>query len=777
MGGYVNPFGKTSSAPTTGTPSARYQSPFTAKPAVQSSNAQSSTATPKPSAPVASSIPASALKGSLGGGYGTSNVKDSYSGKPLLTYENKNTQSSQLLANRTAPNFDPTIPQKIDPSVLHNGRMPEAASEAVRKATGAEPDENLDHLISLEAGGSNDASNLNLEKLNSSGTQPSLVLENQTAKDVASGKISYIQGQINLARAKGLRLPDDPDFDSAPHPLAANYPKSNDTQAKPPAPSFLDNISTFIKGVISNPNKSSLPLFNELGGNAVVHPIQTLNKIVDQARQGADATFSNLSQAAAQVIANGQEASKNSNGNIASTDYSNPKNLGDIVNLITAAASALFFPVAETFNIASQLPIIKPAADVAGLTFSKSGELTKFVGGKILDNFVSNGYMTQSTASILRTPIENVSTLIGQITLGAYIYGKVGEVMEVNGGVTAPEAKTIADDAASKAQVIEEAPLPKGAMEAPDKTTDIKAPISKLPSFAPEEAKNLEAQSKSADTGTINLSGKTPGEVISEAPKFNDIIAPKSSVEEKTTPQSEIVTPPKQSKVITLEVPKSSESEIVKPKVSFAKQLKPIEGTREVKERGLSKGVIEKAASNTPSRLPDFSPDEAKIFEQKQIASKLTDIFGELPQYKKMDVADQGAKATDLFEKDPEAAKSIAYGEKAPPKGLTPEAVFVVVEQDAIERNDVQTLKELANSRLTQEATTMGQRIRMLGERNPDAPTDAIRQIQESRIEAAKKPIAEEVTKGEESIKKATRDRISGRTKVSWDSLVESMTC
>lgn len=195
-------------------------------------------------------IPASALKGSLGGGYGASNEKDS-SGKPLLTYENQKAQSSQLLKDRVAPTFDPTVPQKIDPKVLENGRMPESASEAVRQATGADPDEQLDHLISLELGGSNDPSNLNLElgtnttTKNPKGVQPSLALENQTAKDVASGKISYIDGQKIIARAKGVQLPDDPDFSSSAHPLAKDYPNPapNQTGTKAQQPATTSPVS------------------------------------------------------------------------------------------------------------------------------------------------------------------------------------------------------------------------------------------------------------------------------------------------------------------------------------------------------------------------------------------------------------------------------------------------------------------------------------------------------------------------------------------------------
>ena len=157
-----------------------------------------------------------AFKGGLGGGYSASNIRDlpntpsankSPLGKPLLAFEDIAHNSSDLLRDRVAPTFDPTVPHKIDPRVLENGRMPTSLSDPVRKATGAEPDEQLDHLISLELGGSNDTSNLNPEKLKTNGIQPSLTLENQTAKDVASGKISYIDGQKIIARSQGRQAP------------------------------------------------------------------------------------------------------------------------------------------------------------------------------------------------------------------------------------------------------------------------------------------------------------------------------------------------------------------------------------------------------------------------------------------------------------------------------------------------------------------------------------------------------------------------------------------
>jgi hypothetical protein len=715
-------------------------------------------------APVSASTPSSAVpvispqttpnafKGNLGGGYGASNIEDQYSGKPLLTYEDQATKTSDLLANRVAPTFDPTIPQKIDPSVLHNGRMPEAASEAVRKATGAEPDEQLDHLISLELGGSNDTSNLNLEKLNSSGVQPSLDLENQTAAQVASGKISYIDGQKIIARAKGIQLPDDNNFSSSPHPLASAYPNPAPNQVGTQAqksnmfnglltgkttsgqPTILSKIGNYVKDAFTNPGATSKPLFNALGGNAVVHPIITLNTIVNNAKQGADSTLQNLASSAKSVVSGGQSASQKT---------------ASVLNFLTSAASTLFFPVSETFNIASQLPVIKPAADATGLIFTKTGQ----VGGFAADKLLSALPISSTAKANLATAVQNVGTLAGQVILGGHIYGAITGAMDAKGEITPEHEQQIVADANDKAEQLNkasmpdtpkapapvESPAPKA--EAPAKKTTEAAPVepqktSSLPSWAPPEAKALESETAKPSNGPAPLA-----DAVSARPGDTP------AVPSKTMP---------------------------------AGALRPIEGIGDTKTRGLSEGVLDKAISNTPSRLPDFAPDEAKVLEQKQVATKLADTFGDLPQYKQMDVADQGARAIKLFEEDPESARQIAYGAKAPPKGLTPEAVFIAVEQDAQERGDGQTLRELANSRLTSEATTMGQRLRMLAERNPENPTDAVRSVQEAREKAAE---AQNGGKNINVVKdKVTDDITKEITKASakprdWASFVQSITC
>jgi hypothetical protein len=142
--------------------------------------------------------------------------------------------------------------------------------------------------------------------------------------------------------------------------------------------------------------------------------------------------------------------------------------------------------------------------------------------------------------------------------------------------------------------------------------------------------------------------------------------------------------------------------------------MRAVKGTGETVTRGLSEHI-----------------------EALAIENKLTDTFGDLPEYQRVSMADQAAKALELINKDYEEAKAVAMGTKAPPRGVLPESVLVAVEKRATAEGDVETLRQLATgSRLTTEATTMGQRIRTLGERDRASPVAAIQEVQNARAAA-----------------------------------------
>lgn len=184
-------------------------------------------------------------------------------------------------------------------------------------------------------------------------------------------------------------------------------------------------------------------------------------------------------------------------------------------------------------------------------------------------------------------------------------------------------------------------------------------------------------------------------------------------------------------------------------------RINPIEGTGEIKTRGLSQGV-----------------------EEKAIEHGITESFGELPKYKTVSMADQAGKAAELLNKDYDLAKRIAAGDEIPPEGLFPESVYVAVEKRAIREGDVNTIRALAtNSNLVGEATTMGQRIRTLAERNPESPVGAIQDVAQTREGVVKgrlkdtaKAKGETVNQIKSSIKKAA-------TKQTWSEFVDSITC
>lgn len=315
---------------------------------------------------------------------------------------------------------------------------------------------------------------------------------------------------------------------------------------------------------------------------------------------------------------------------------------------------------------------------------------------------------TQDTTQDTATKILTALQASGNISMGI-LGAKMGEAKVPVETPTEPVKLPVAH-----AEPIGTLPLkPMGQAELPTIQMGEKAPTTALP--------------------TIQIGEKTP---ISSPVRGDLTVEPI-----KTAP-----TAPVESQVAT---EKPVETPTAKP-TTTTQNIKPIEGTGDLKTRGLSSNV-----------------------EATAIEKKLTDNFGDLPEYRQVSMADQAAKAADLISKNPEAARAIAMGDKAPPKGILPESVFVAVEHDATVRSDVQTLKDLANSKLASSATTMGQRIRTLGERDEYSPTAAIQDVQKTRNEAQAArgfSVSKEITKARSLIRK-------GNTKETWGDFVNSITC
>jgi hypothetical protein len=158
--------------------------------------------------------------------------------------------------------------------------------------------------------------------------------------------------------------------------------------------------------------------------------------------------------------------------------------------------------------------------------------------------------------------------------------------------------------------------------------------------------------------------------------------------------------------------PKADTSDVAPPKPrTIGGNLKEVEGTGELKARGLSQGV-----------------------EARAVEEGLTSTFGDLPEYRAISMSEQADAAANLINGDWERAKGVAMGTRQAPKGLLPESVFVAVEKHALAIGDVDTLRQLGTeSKLATSATTMGQRLRTLGERDKASPVGAIQEVQAAR--------------------------------------------
>lgn len=178
----------------------------------------------------------------------------------------------------------------------------------------------------------------------------------------------------------------------------------------------------------------------------------------------------------------------------------------------------------------------------------------------------------------------------------------------------------------------------------------------------------------------------------------------------------------------------------------------------EIKTRGLSLGV-----------------------EAKAIEKKLSEGFADMPLYLTVNMKDQAIKAVNIVKNNYDLAKDIAMGKTNPPKEVLPESLFIAVENKALLDGDVATLRELATqSRLNAEATTMGQRIRTLGERDPYSPVSKMREVIKEREKVTTKKLkgkSPDKVKGE--IKKDIKERIDKikPTKKTWSALIDEITC
>jgi len=174
----------------------------------------------------------------------------------------------------------------------------------------------------------------------------------------------------------------------------------------------------------------------------------------------------------------------------------------------------------------------------------------------------------------------------------------------------------------------------------------------------------------------------------------------------------------------------------------------------------------------------------AKGIKSKAVRSKLIAGFDrrfkELPDYDKMIVKEQAKKATELVLNDPERAIRIAMGDERPKGNLKPESVLVAVEEHAIQNKDVELLRRLATeSKLVGESTEMGQRLRMLAERNPYSAPDNIREVVKARQKKAEERFGAKLNEKKKEILGSLKEKVRKGLpdKKDWMTFLEEIKC
>ena len=138
-----------------------------------------------------------------GNSFGFSNPEKDVSGRPFFAFRKPGDTSTTTDKTRVATKFDPRTPSKQTKEDFYNPRAV-GLREEMKNEFGLSYDDELDHKIALAISGSNDRENLRkvaADKNNDGNLAASLALE------VADGKKSLFDAQVNFAKSKGLETP------------------------------------------------------------------------------------------------------------------------------------------------------------------------------------------------------------------------------------------------------------------------------------------------------------------------------------------------------------------------------------------------------------------------------------------------------------------------------------------------------------------------------------------------------------------------------------------
>lgn len=182
-----------------------------------------------------------------------------------------------------------------------------------------------------------------------------------------------------------------------------------------------------------------------------------------------------------------------------------------------------------------------------------------------------------------------------------------------------------------------------------------------------------------------------------------------------------------------------------------------------------------------PNAPPERGTSKVALSIQEQAVKRgLTNDYGGAGGYDKINIEDQARKAVKLTQDRP-ALDEVINGTKPLPDGLRATALIRAIEEDPVLGKDHELINKLSKAEhLTGESSRSAQELRLAKERNPNSPTEAIRNVRKAREAAVERKTGKTVAKATSDEVKAIRAAkatVPKPTKETFSSFVESLKC
>lgn len=165
--------------------------------------------------------------------------------------------------------------------------------------------------------------------------------------------------------------------------------------------------------------------------------------------------------------------------------------------------------------------------------------------------------------------------------------------------------------------------------------------------------------------------------------------------------------------------------------------------------------------------------------EAKAIEAKLTKRIDDIAGFDPIKRSEQIKAAVELVNRDIEKAKRIMRGEELPPTNILPESILLALEEGAFKARNFELIRELGQSSIVKETSTLAQRFGLLAERASDSPVKAIQDIvkfRETKLEGRTKAQAKQIR--ERTIEEArTEIKKTASKRPAWEDFINELKC